>query len=376
MSLVLPQKNEEEEEEDYCREYLPPEVVEKLEAGAFRQLCHHLQERSDSVANIDLMTLSGFCRNCLAKWMVLEARKVSETTDTTTTTRQALNALGYEEAAQHVYGMTYGTWKKRHQKKATDEQMARYQASEPLQAKHDKALLATRGEKPQTKVQPRTATSSVGDSGGGLMSNVCCQDVEEVVAKATKNQTETKQGRTTVGPYQPPPVPTLEKPVRVAILTISDRAAAGRYATGDLSGPAVEAAVQQILLPQLCEIVPKVIVPDDKVTIQTQLRAWSKEAPEAVVDIILTTGGTGMAARDVTPEATREILDTECAGLMAFVTTQCSRLQPLASLTRGTAGILGRSLVANLPGNPKGVGEIMPILLPLLLHAHQDIRDG
>ena len=53
--------------EDYCRDYLPPEIVEKLEAAAFRQLCRHLQERSDQVQNIDLMTLSGFCRNCLAK---------------------------------------------------------------------------------------------------------------------------------------------------------------------------------------------------------------------------------------------------------------------------------------------------------------------
>jgi hypothetical protein len=53
--------------DDYCRDYLPPAVLEKLEAGAFRQLCTHLQERSDVVPNMDLMTLSGFCRNCLAK---------------------------------------------------------------------------------------------------------------------------------------------------------------------------------------------------------------------------------------------------------------------------------------------------------------------
>lgn len=56
-----------EESADYCRDYLPPNVVEKLQAGAFRQLCQHLQERSDQVQNIELMTLSGFCRNCLAK---------------------------------------------------------------------------------------------------------------------------------------------------------------------------------------------------------------------------------------------------------------------------------------------------------------------
>lgn len=312
----------------------------------------------------------------LTQWMVVEARKLSESTNVTY--QQALDALGYEEAAQHVYGMTYGTWKKRYQKKATDEQMARYQASEPLQAKHDKALLATRGEKPQKKVYTAPTTNS-GSSGGGLMSNVCCQDVEDVTTNVhgTKNQTETKYGRTTTGSYQPPPVPTLDKPVRVAILTVSDRAAAGTYATGDLSGPAVATAVQQIIGSRQCEILPKLIVPDDKNAIQAQLRAWSRPQAEGmVVDLIFTTGGTGMAARDVTPEATREILDTECAGLMSFVAAECSRLQPLATLTRGTAGILGRSLVANLPGNPNSVGEIMPLLLPLLLHAHQDMRTG
>ena len=82
-----------------------------------------------------------------------------------------------------------------------------------------------------------------------------------------------------------------------------------------------------------------------------------------------------MSPRDVTPEATEELLKVELSGLMSFIAVECSRVQPLATLTRGTAGILPlQTLVANLPGNPKAVGEIMPMLLPLLLHALEDMR--
>jgi molybdenum cofactor synthesis domain-containing protein len=112
------------------------------------------------------------------------------------------------------------------------------------------------------------------------------------------------------------------------------------------------------------------IVPDDTDAIQCKLREWSDQG----VALILTTGGTGMSPRDVTPEATRAVLDLECAGLMSFVTTECAHQQPLASLSRGTAGVRGQTLIANLPGNPKGVGEVVPLLLPLLLHAVADLQ--
>ena len=124
---------------------LPASVRTKLEAGAFASLCVHLQDRSDAVQNIDLMTLSGFCRNCLAKWLVVEARQLSadlkakadESSNTNTSTNtnanaqliQALDALGYDETAEHVYGCAYAEWKKRHAQKATDEQMDKYNAS-------------------------------------------------------------------------------------------------------------------------------------------------------------------------------------------------------------------------------------------------------
>lgn len=127
----------------YYQTHIPPEISTLLEAGAFRSLCLHLQQRSNEVQNIDLMTLSGFCRNCLAKWLVLEARELSDqlkeggvdsggssalaeyssNQDKRTAIIQALDALGYDETAEEVYGCTYLEWKKRHAKKATDEQM-------------------------------------------------------------------------------------------------------------------------------------------------------------------------------------------------------------------------------------------------------------
>lgn len=312
--------------------------------------------------------------------MVVEARKLVDNdneqqllAEYDPSVKAALNALGYEEAAQHVYGMTYAQWKARHQKKATDEQMERYKASEPLQAKHDKQLLATRGEKPTIGLNTTNTATAIATTTTTTLSNVCCQDVEQV---ASASSTKATKDARTIGPYTPPPLPSFTQPVRIAVLTVSDRAFNKQYATGDLSGPAVVTAVQLILAPDQVQVLPVEIVPDDTQAIQKQLLAWATQQP-AIIDIILTTGGTGMAPRDVTPEATRDIVTTEMAGLMSFVATECSRLQPLASLTRGTAGILPQQvLVANLPGNPRAVGEILPILLPLLLHAWQDLRAG
>ncbi|GAX12603.1 molybdopterin adenylyltransferase [Fistulifera solaris] len=347
----------------YCAQKLPSSVLQELEAGAFQSLCHHLQERSDSVQNLDLMTLSGFCRNCLAKWMVKSARQMVDDTSRhlSPDTVQALNQMGYAEAAEHVYGISYDEWKKRHQRKATEEQMQKYGASAALHAQHDTALLEKRD-------MP-------------LASNVCCQDVDESKSgpPLTPPQ-QPKQASTapqpedrTIPPFIPPPIPFqyLPEPLHVAVLTVSDRASQGTYVTGDLSGPAVVEAVQEVLQNNsLCEVT-SAIVPDDTERIQAHLNSWKDQ-----VHLILTTGGTGFSSRDVTPEATKRVLDTELPGLMAFVTTECSRLQPLASLSRGTAGILGTStVVANLPGNPKGVQEMIPVLLPLLLNMVVELQE-
>lgn len=338
---------------------------------------------------MDLMTVSGFCRNCLAKWLTVEARRLSDEMkkDSATnssddkavkTTIKALDAMGYDEAAEYVYGMGYGEWKKRYMKKATDEKMELYNASKSIHAKHDKDLLATRAEKPTQENAPSNSRPSV------LLANVCCQDPELVADAAAVSSNPAKAGSSgkkarVVTPQVPPPPPGNIK-LHVGILTVSDRASKGGYQTGDLSGPAVATTVETTLKTMAnkgdtkaeYELVQSVIVPDDMQAIQDILKEWT--AGEGALDLVLTTGGTGFAPRDVTPEATRAVLDRECHGLMSFISSECSKLQPLAALSRGTAGVRGSTLIANLPGNPKGVEEVVPLLLPLAMHAIVDLQ--
>ena len=339
--------------------------------------------------------------------MVIEARKLAEEIQSQNATSQqygdvdqilqSLDALGYDEAAQHVYGMNYGDWKKRHMKRATDDQMERFEASKPLWAKHNKELLEKRGENPPPPssgmVQSKTMEPSlVHSSGTQLASNVCCQDVDSVNRMNEKSTTTPQQpaipvktSRTrTLPEYQPPPPPSRGVEFALGILTVSDRASSGTYETGDLSGPAVSQAVGDALKSLknsgfLTSQTVTAIVPDDINAIQEKLKQWSDQnsnddEPSPTMDLILTTGGTGFAPRDITPEATMGVLDRPCPGLVAFCTAECSKLQPLASLSRGTAGLRNKTLIVNLPGNPKGVGEIIPILLPLVLHCLHDLQ--
>lgn len=209
-----------------------------------------------------------------------------------------------------------------------------------------------------------------------LLSNVCCQDVDESTSSQPPPISKQPAKKTrTLAPFQPPPAPKGGISFTLGILTISDRAAKDEYETGDLSGPAVEESVLNVCK-QLgdnvsCTVVKKAIVPDNVYAIQSALEDWCNGC-----DLIFTTGGTGFGPRDVTPEATVGILEKECRGLLPFVTTECSQQQPLASLSRGTAGIRKNTLIANLPGNPKGVEEIVPVLLPIVLHAISDMQSS
>jgi molybdopterin adenylyltransferase len=261
----------------------------------------------------------------------------------------------------------------------------RYKESEPLHAKHDRELLLSKADKPNVALYGgEVKEGGVTSSRTSLLSNVCCQDVEgdsqtasgaAVAAQTPVVASETKTSSLTA--FVPPAPPSTDMSFRMAILTISDRASQDLYETGDLSGPAVEEQALKVCqsVGVKCIIVEKSIVADEVADIQTTLKQWcSSNDDRRPIDLIFTTGGTGFGPRDVTPEATREILDRECPGLMTFVTTECSQQQPLASLSRGTAGVAGHSLIVNLPGNPKGVGEIMPILLPVILHAVHDLQ--
>ena len=153
----------------------------------------------------------------------------------------------------------------------------------------------------------------------------------------------------------------------VAILTISDRCAAGQ-ATDD-SGPALAAICTQRLAAQ---VVAVACVPDDIPAIQQQLRAWALSSPAP--DLILTTGGTGLAQRDHTPEATAAILERRHPALLELARQRCLAKTPRAFLSRGECGTLARSLIINLPGSPRGASEFLEALLDVLPHAIQMLR--
>jgi molybdopterin adenylyltransferase len=149
--------------------------------------------------------------------------------------------------------------------------------------------------------------------------------------------------------------------MKVARITLSDRASAGVYE--DRSGPEIE----RVLAAEGLSDVEwtKVLIPDDRATIEaTLLRLCAEE-----MDLIVTTGGTGPAPRDVTPEATRAVLERELPGFGEVMRMQSFAKVPTAILSRSTAGTRGRTLIVNLPGNPKAIGECLPLIVPAIREA-------
>jgi molybdopterin adenylyltransferase len=149
---------------------------------------------------------------------------------------------------------------------------------------------------------------------------------------------------------------------RVGILTISTQGAAG--AREDTSGEAIRALVEAT--PLHAQIVERAIVPDDRAAIEQTLRAW---ADARQIQLILTTGGTGLSPTDITPEATRAVLDREAPGIAEAMRAESLRQTPFGMLSRGVAGMRGATLIINLPGSPKGVRECLGVILPALPHA-------
>ncbi|MCK4418316.1 molybdopterin adenylyltransferase [Candidatus Aerophobetes bacterium] len=147
--------------------------------------------------------------------------------------------------------------------------------------------------------------------------------------------------------------------IKIAVITVSDRCSQGEEE--DKSGPAIKEIVKS-----LGKVVKYRIIPDEKKLISNVL----KEMIDChKVDIVLTTGGTGLSSRDVTPEATKEVLEKEMPGFGELMRQESFKLTPLAILSRATAGTRKKSLIINLPGSPKGAKECLEILLPALPHA-------
>ena len=145
--------------------------------------------------------------------------------------------------------------------------------------------------------------------------------------------------------------------MKSAVVTISDRSARGERE--DVSGK----VLQERLRTAGVDLVAYRVVPDEQVLIAATL---VELADDISADLILTTGGTGPAPRDVTPEATGSVLDREMPGLAELLRSEGRRHTPFAVLSRGRAGIRGRTLVVNLPGSPKAVEESWAVLAPLL----------
>lgn len=157
------------------------------------------------------------------------------------------------------------------------------------------------------------------------------------------------------------------KILKIAILTVSDRAATGIRL--DTSGPAIEKLIRN----KGWEITSVAIVPDDMNAIQTTLENWSDHLG---VDIILTTGGTGFSPRDVTPEATRLVIQREAPGIAEAMRLESLKITPHAMLSRALAGIRNKTLIINLPGSPKAALENLSTVIDVLPHAVELLNES
>jgi molybdopterin adenylyltransferase len=155
--------------------------------------------------------------------------------------------------------------------------------------------------------------------------------------------------------------------IRFGILTLSDRSSRGERT--DSSGPALAALIQA----QGWAVVKQSLLPDEESAIREILISWTDSGE---IDIILTTGGTGFSPRDVTPEATRAVIEREAPGLAEAMRAASLKVTPHAMLSRIVTGIRKRTLIINLPGSPKGAVENLQIVIPVLDHAIKLLQES
>lgn len=154
--------------------------------------------------------------------------------------------------------------------------------------------------------------------------------------------------------------------MRIGILTVSDRSARGERP--DLAGPAIE----KLIVDQGWSVVRLEIIPDEMLILREALANW---ADSGNMDIILTTGGTGFSPRDITPEATKAVIERDAPGLVEAMRTASLKVTAHAMLSRASAGIRGRALIVNLPGSPRAAIENLNVILPTLKHAVELLSD-
>ena len=154
--------------------------------------------------------------------------------------------------------------------------------------------------------------------------------------------------------------------IRFGILTLSDRSARGER--DDVSGPALAKRIEA----ENWTVARQSLLPDDESAIRATLSEW---ADSGELDVIITTGGTGFAPRDITPEATRAVIDREAPGLAEAMRAASLQITPHAMLSRVVTGIRKKTLIINLPGSPKGAVENLQVVLPVLPHAIQLLRE-
>ncbi len=157
------------------------------------------------------------------------------------------------------------------------------------------------------------------------------------------------------------------KPIRAAVMTMSDLGARGERE--DTSGDRIVEFVQALG----AELVQRIIIPDEREQIRGNLMHF---ADDLQVDLVLTTGGTGIAPRDVTPDATASVVDYQVPGIAEAMRTMSVQKTPYGMLSRQVVGVRGGTLIINLPGSPKAVGECLEVIQPVLPHAVDLIRGG
>ena len=157
--------------------------------------------------------------------------------------------------------------------------------------------------------------------------------------------------------------------MQTAVLTISTTLARGEGEGEDSSGD----LLAQLATEAGCEVVARDVVGDDKGTIEPALRAYVRRG----ISLVFTTGGTGLTPDDVTPEATRAVIERDAPGFAEALRAESLRHTPMGMLSRGVAGTAGRTLIVNLPGSPKAIAQLFPVLAPVLGHAVRTLaRDG